>query len=54
MADNETQPSRRTFIKTVAAGTAGAVLGGSMTARSYARILGANDRVREGWGCSSS
>ena len=48
MASNETNPSRRTFIKTVAAGTAGAMLSGSMTARSYARILGANDRVRVG------
>ena len=48
MASNETSPSRRTFIKTVAAGTAGAMLSGSMTARSYARILGANDRVRVG------
>ena len=39
--------SRRRFVKTMAAGTAG-VLGSSMSARSYARILGANDRVRVG------
>ncbi len=48
MAGNKTQHSRRTFIKTAAAGAAGAMLGSSMTARSYARILGANDRVRVG------
>jgi predicted dehydrogenase len=35
--------SRREFLKTVAAGTAGAAV--SLNARSYARILGANDRV---------
>ncbi|MBV6428659.1 MAG: Inositol 2-dehydrogenase/D-chiro-inositol 3-dehydrogenase [Haliscomenobacter sp.] len=38
---------RRTFIKTTAAGTAAAALSGwSMSASSYRRILGANDRVR--------
>ncbi len=35
--------SRRDFIKTVALGTAGIAVG--MSARSYSRILGANDRV---------
>lgn len=40
--------SRRTFIKTAAAGAAGAFLGQSMTARSYGKISGANDRVRVG------
>jgi predicted dehydrogenase len=37
--------TRRTFIKTASAGTAGLTL---MPASSYARILGANDRVRVG------
>ncbi|MEM7657080.1 MAG: Gfo/Idh/MocA family oxidoreductase [Bacteroidota bacterium] len=36
--------SRRTFLKTAALGTAGL----AMTAKSYSRILGANDRVRVG------
>lgn len=36
--------TRRTFIKTAALGTAGL----AMSARSYGRILGANDRVRIG------
>lgn len=36
--------SRRQFIKTAAAGTAGLAI----SARSYGRILGANDRVRVG------
>ncbi len=43
--------TRRDFIKTVAAGSAGAVASGiglGLTAKSYARILGANDRVRVG------
>ena len=40
--------SRRTFIKTAAAGAAGASLAAGMPASSYARILGANDRVRVG------
>ncbi len=35
--------SRREFLGTIAAGTAGAALGA--TAKSYAQILGANDRV---------
>lgn len=39
--------SRRDFIKTMAAGTAGMALT-SMAAASYGRILGANDRVRVG------
>jgi predicted dehydrogenase len=38
-------PSRRTFLKTAAAGAAGLTL---TPASSYARILGANDRVRVG------
>lgn len=42
------QNSRRTFIKTIAAGTAGAGLGIGLSAASYGRILGANDRVRVG------
>ena len=42
IADN----SRRTFLKGVGAGLAGAALGGS--ASSYANIIGANDRVRVG------
>ncbi len=44
-----TRPSsRRAFLKTVAAGTAGAGLAFSMPASSYSRIVGANDRVRVG------
>lgn len=38
--------SRRDFVKTLAAGTAGATL--SMPTSSYARILGANDRIHLG------
>ena len=38
--------TRRTFIKTVSAGTAGAAL--ALPARSSLRILGANDRIRVG------
>ena len=38
--------TRRTFLKAAAAGLTGAVL--SPNAVSYARILGANDRVRVG------
>ncbi len=41
--------TRRDFIKKVAAGTAGVTLGGiGLSAKSYARILGANDRVNVG------
>ena len=40
--------SRRKFIKTSAAGAAGVSLAASMPAASYARIIGANDRVRVG------
>ena len=40
--------SRRDFITTMAAGTAGVVLSSKISAASYARILGANDRVRVG------
>ena len=39
---------RRDFIKKVAAGAAGVAVSGStmgMTARSYGRIIGANDRL---------
>jgi predicted dehydrogenase len=40
---------RRNFLKTTTAGTAGLVIGGlGMSAKSYGRILGANDRVRVG------
>ncbi|MBV8114641.1 MAG: twin-arginine translocation signal domain-containing protein, partial [Silvibacterium sp.] len=35
--------SRRTFLDGLAAGVAGAAL--SSTAKSYARIIGANDRL---------
>ena len=35
--------SRREFLKSAAVGTAGVAVG--LNARSYARILGANDRV---------
>lgn len=40
------QPTRRTFIKVASAGAAGLAVGSP--AASYARILGANDRVRVG------
>lgn len=40
--------TRRDFLKTTAAATAGALLSTGFTARSYARILGSNDRVRVG------
>lgn len=40
--------SRRNFLKTLSAGAAGSLLAGGMTAQSYARIRGANDRVRVG------
>lgn len=43
--------SRRNFIKTTALGTAGVAVGGTafgFSAKSYAKILGANDRVRVG------
>jgi hypothetical protein len=36
--------TRREFLRNVAVGTAGVAVG--LSARSYARILGANDRVR--------
>ncbi len=45
---NPSPTSRRAFLKTVAAGAAGAGLAMSMPASSYARIIGANDRVRVG------
>jgi hypothetical protein len=40
--------NRRDFIRKVAAGSAGLAIGGSamgMSARSYSRIIGANDRL---------
>ena len=40
--------SRRNFLKTLTAGAAGSMLAGGMTAKSYGRILGANDRIRVG------
>jgi len=41
--------TRRDFIKKTAIGTTGVALGGvTMTAKSYGRILGANDKVRVG------
>ena len=40
--------SRRSFLKTVAAGATGAVTLGSLPASSYARVLGANERVSVG------
>ena len=41
--------TRREFIKKVAAGTAGVTLGGiAFSPKSYARIIGANDRVNVG------
>lgn len=39
---------RREFVKTAATGAAGLALANAMPASSYARILGANDRVRVG------
>lgn len=40
--------SRRNFLKTLTAGAAGSMLASGMTAKSYGRIRGANDRVRVG------
>ena len=43
--------NRRDFIKKVTAGTAGVAVSGSamgMSARSYGRIIGANDRLTVG------
>ena len=40
--------SRRSFLKTVAAGAAGAAAFGSLSASSYARVIGANERVSVG------
>lgn len=45
---SETKSTRRNFIRTGAAAVAGASLASSFTSASYARILGANDRVRVG------
>ena len=47
--------SRRDFIKKVSAGTAGITLGGmGLSARSYARIKGSNDRINIGFlGCGA-
>ncbi|MFH5833787.1 Gfo/Idh/MocA family protein [Halalkalibaculum sp. DA384] len=42
----EKSSSRRNFIKTLTAGTAGLTLG--LNARSYGNILGSNDRIRVG------
>jgi len=51
MADqNKTEIDRRTFVKH----TAGVLMATGMDARSYARVLGANDRIRIGQlGCGS-
>lgn len=53
MAHKQASSSRRTFLKTMTAGAAGGMFGGSiitsgMTSKSYGRIMGANDRVRVG------
>ena len=41
--------NRRTFIKSTAIGTTGIAIGGlGMTAKSYGRIIGANDRIQVG------
>lgn len=45
---SETQMPRREFLKTAATGAAGLAFTAAMPAASYARILGANDRVRVG------
>lgn len=45
---SESSIPRRTFLKTAAASAAGAAIGAAMPASSYARIIGANDRVRVG------
>ena len=43
------ETSRRNFIKTAAVGTAGLMLGGAqLSAKSYKRIIGANDRIHVG------
>lgn len=39
--------NRRHFIRTAAVGTAGLMLGGTkLSAKSYNRIIGANDRIQ--------
>ncbi len=45
---SENHMPRRDFLKTAAAGAAGLVFSSAMPASSYARIIGANDRVRVG------
>lgn len=41
------ETNRRNFIKTAAIGTAGLMMGGStLSAKSYKRVIGANDRIR--------
>ena len=41
------ETNRRKFIRTAAAGTAGLMLGGAqLSAKSYSRIIGANDRLQ--------
>jgi len=43
------ETTRRNFIKTAALGTAGLMLGGAkLSAKSYKRIIGANDRIHVG------
>jgi predicted dehydrogenase len=50
MADQDPGVNRRTFVKQAT----GALLAAGMDARSYARVLGANDRIRLGQlGCGS-
>ena len=43
LSEENTNTSRRSFIKNTTAITAGAAL--AFSARSYARIVGANDRI---------
>lgn len=38
-------PTRRNFIKKTAMGTAGLMIGSSLSAKSYSQIIGANDRL---------
>jgi predicted dehydrogenase len=43
------ETSRRNFIRTAAVGTAGLMLGGAqLSAKSYKRVIGANDRIHVG------
>jgi predicted dehydrogenase len=54
MAESDNEMDRRSFIKTAGGAMVAAGVAASMDARSYARIVGANDRIRLGQlGCGA-